>query len=63
MMEYPAWQDMTEKQKLEFLNEWCRSMSRQIQQRGAWTNEILVGCRRSKRRLEVQVLRFRSFLS
>ncbi len=41
MTEYPAWQDMTEKEKLEFLNEWCRNMSRQIEQQTAWTNEIL----------------------
>jgi hypothetical protein len=41
MMEYPPWQDMTEKEKLEFLNEWCRNMSRQIEQQTAWTNEIL----------------------
>jgi predicted Fe-S protein YdhL (DUF1289 family) len=40
MAEYPAWNKMTDQQKFEFLNEWCRNMDRQIRQQNASIAEL-----------------------
>jgi hypothetical protein len=40
MTNYPAWKDMTDHQKLEFLYEWCERMSREIQSQGGWIHGL-----------------------
>jgi hypothetical protein len=40
MGEFPAWKDMTDQQKFDFLHEWCANMSRQIDRQGAMINDL-----------------------
>jgi len=33
-MTFPAWADMTDQEKFEFLNQWCENLSRNLELRG-----------------------------
>jgi hypothetical protein len=39
-MDYPAWKAMSDQQKFDYLREWSENMTRQIQQQGAWMNDL-----------------------
>jgi hypothetical protein len=39
-MIYPTWADMTDKQKFDFLHEWCERLSRAMEQQQAVTQSL-----------------------
>ena len=39
-MPYPAWKEMTDEEKFDFLHQWCENLSRSVQQQGAWIQHL-----------------------
>jgi hypothetical protein len=37
---FPAWDQMTDKEKLEFLQEYCDNQARKVEQQGGWINDL-----------------------